>query len=135
MTAIEWINQSESQKPAFLSSNSRSVNLFRIKDQKVIRTESVKRKVSRGNGLCIPKFEVKSVSKEAKLVTTFKTGKEHHLHSLALGADGENFISADSNRVNLWNLERDGADVYNLIDYNRHKFSDQDEIVTSAKFS
>lgn len=68
-------------------------------------------------------------------MTTFKTGKEHHLHSLSLGADGENFLSADANRVNLWNLERQGADVYNLVDYNRQKFGDHDEIVTSARFS
>jgi hypothetical protein len=42
------------------------------------------------------------------------------LHSLSLSPDMENFIAADENRINLWNLERPKeSSVYNLYDYNR----------------
>ena len=48
----------------------------------------------------------------------------------------ENFIAADENRINLWNLERAGdRAVYNLLDYDRQKVSEEDEIVMSAKFN
>ena len=47
----------------------------------------------------------------------------------------ENFLAAGESRINLWNLERPGENpVYNLIDYNRQKSIEGDEIVTSAKF-
>ena len=48
----------------------------------------------------------------------------------------ENFLAAGESRINLWNLERPGENpVYNLIDYNRQKSIEGDEIVTSAKFN
>lgn len=69
-------------------------------------------------------------------MTTFKTGKEQNLHSLSLSPDCENFLATDKSRIWLWNLERSGQNpVYSLIDYNRDKVSDDDEQITSAKFS
>ena len=47
----------------------------------------------------------------------------------------ENFICADASKVNLWNLERSKDSVYNLVDYNRRKTSDDDELITKARFS
>ena len=36
----------------------------------------------------------------------------------------------------MWNLERSGKNpVYNLIDYNRKKVTEEDEIINKAKFS
>jgi len=76
--------------------------------------------MQKGKGLSLPKTKVSSESKEGKEVAAFKTGKEQHLHSLSLAPDMENFIAADENLINLWNLERPGeSSVYNLLDYNR----------------
>ena len=48
----------------------------------------------------------------------------------------ENFLAADENRINLWNLERpDESSVYNLLDYNRQRAGEEDEMITSAKFN
>ena len=68
-------------------------------------------------------------------MNTFKTGKEHHLHSVSMCSDRENFLTAESGRVNLWNLERPGSEVYSMIDYNRLKLTENDEYVTCAKFN
>ena len=45
----------------------------------------------------------------------YKYGHEYHINSLSLSPDGENFISADDLRVNLWNIE-DNRTVYNMLD-------------------
>lgn len=77
-----------------------------------------------------------SESKESKHIATFKTGKEQHLNSLSLSSDLENFIAADENRINLWNLERPGEnEVYNLVDYNRQRAAEDDELICSSRFS
>ena len=103
-----------------LTSNSRQVKLFRIVSKKVKKSESVKKKIAKGKGLCMPKTKVISESKEGKHVATYKSGKEQHLHTVSLAFDQENFITADESRINLWNLERPGEHpVYNLLDYNR----------------
>ena len=135
ITGIEWINNQRDQKPALLISNSRTVNLMRIVNKLDIKTESVKRKFAKGQGICIPKTKVIGESQEVKLIASFKTGKEQHLHSISMCPDRENFITSDENRVNLWNIERANAEVYSLIDYNRQKISGNDEYLTCARFN
>jgi serine/threonine-protein phosphatase 2A regulatory subunit B len=135
ISAIEWINAKNSAQPALLASNSRSVKLYRIVTKQVKKIESVKKKLAKGKILSMPKMRVESESKEGKLVATFKTGKEQHLHSVSLAADGENFLTADESRINLWNIEhRAQHPVYNLVDYNRHKVTEEDEMIVSSRF-
>ena len=136
VTAIEWINAVPSAQPALLSSNSRCVKLFRLVNKQVYRAESIKKKMAKGQGLCLPKTKLMSESKESKHISTFKTGKEQHLNSLSLSSDLENFIAADENRINLWNLERPGEnEVYNLVDYKRQRAAEDDELICSSRFS
>ena len=71
ITAIEWVNSGHSSQPAMLSSNSRSVKLFRLVNKQVRRAESIKKKMAKGKGLCLPKTKLVSESKEGKHVSTF----------------------------------------------------------------
>lgn len=120
VSAIEWISAQQTAQPALLTSNARGVELFRIVNRHVRKAESIKKKLAKGKGIGLPKTKVVSETKEGKHTATFKTGKEQHLHSLSMAPDMENFIAADENRINLWNLERPGdSSVYNLLDYNR----------------
>ena len=53
-----------------------------------------------------------------------------------MAPDAENFIAADENRINLWNLERSSdRSVYNLVDYNRQRAAEEDELINSTRFS
>jgi len=86
------------------------------------KVESIKKMIAKGKkSLCLPKSRVEGESKEGKQVGAFSTCKEQHLHSLSLAPDMENFIAADWNSINLWNLERPGEEnsVYSLLDYKR----------------
>jgi hypothetical protein len=62
--------------------------------------------LGKGKGIIFPKTKTTVEGKTSKLMQTFKTGKEHHLHSLSQSADSENFLSADEFCINLFNIER-----------------------------
>ena len=50
--------------------------------------------------------------------------------------DNENFLTSDESHVMMWNLERPGkSEVYNLIDYNRHKYQSGEERILSMSCS
>lgn len=118
-----------------LSSNARSIKLWRLQDRKTKKYESAKRLAAKGKGICFPKSKVVSDGFDAKQIFTFKSGKEQHLHSVSLAPDGENFISCDENRLNLWNLHGDNRKtIQNLVDYDRKAAGPDDERMTFAKF-
>ena len=84
----------------------------------------------------MPRTRVLAESPEGKHVTTYKTGDEQHIHSLALSPDRESFICADESRINLWSIEYSSTrPVYNLIDYERRKVGEEDELINKARFS
>lgn len=56
------------------------------------------------------------------------------IHSLSKSCNGENFLSADEFRINLWNLEANTV-TYNLFDAKPEKLDDLAEVITRAKFS
>ena len=135
VTAMEWVN-SANQLPTMLASNSRQTKLFKIVNKQVKKCESAKKKLVKGKGLSLPKTKVVSESQEGKHFHTLKTGNEAHINSLSLCPDNENFINSDENLINFWHMERHGKDpVYNLIDYERRKAAEDDEVVTSVRFS
>ena len=70
---------------------------------------------------------------ESKNRHIFKNGHEYHINSLSLGPDGENFLSADDLRVNLWNIENNKI-VYNLLDLKPKSLDELDEVITHCEF-
>lgn len=91
--------------------------------------------LAKGKGLQIPKPKVVSSSMQGKNIATYKSCKEDRLHSLNLAPDCENFISADDNRIDLWNIEKTNCSVYNLIDYERRNSNQEEERINSAVFN
>ena len=135
ITAIEWLNKAQCTKPMVMTCNARTVKLWRLEDKKTKKHESCRKLLTKGRGIVFPKTKTTNEGKEGKLLGTFKTGKEQHLHSLSQAADNENFLAADESRINLFNLERQDAKIYNLVDYERRHSSFADERITSARFN
>lgn len=106
ITGIEWVNNGNCHKPHLLTQNDRTVKLWRIQDKTTKKTESCKKLLDKNKGIVFPKTRTTVEGKSSKLLQTFKTGKEHHLHSLSQSADNENFLTADEFTVNLYNLHR-----------------------------
>lgn len=63
----------------------------------------------------------------------YKSAHEYHINSLCICPDGENFLSADDLRINLWNVENSSV-VYNLIDNKPKNVEELDEIITHCEF-
>lgn len=91
--------------------------------------------LQKGKGIVFPKTKTTIEGKSSKLMQVFKTGKEHHLHSLSQSADTENFLSADDHSVHLYNLQKSEEAIYNMVDFERSKDKSQNELITSASFN
>lgn len=83
VTSIEWLNNVNTMKPMMLTQNQKVVKLWRIQDKVTKKHESCKKMLQKGKGIVFPKTKTAVEGKTSKLVTSFKTGKEHHLHSLS----------------------------------------------------
>ena len=70
---------------------------------------------------------------ESRLRDTYKNGHEYHINSLCLSPDGENFISADDLRINLWNIDSTDT-VYNVLDMKPKTLDEIDEVITHSEF-
>jgi len=116
-----------------LTQNSKVVKLWKIQDKVTKQHESCRKMLSKGKGIIFPKTKTSIDGKQSKLVTTFKTGKEHHFHSLSQSADNENFLAADDSSINLFNLRRSNDKIFNMVDLERNKQSV--EQITSARFN
>ena len=66
-----------------LTCNSRIIKLWRLQDKTTKKTESAKKLLTKGRGIIFPKTKTTVDGKVSKLVQTFKTGKEHHLHAIS----------------------------------------------------
>lgn len=95
----------------------------------------MKTKLKKGKGLSIPKRRLVTEQKEGKLLQTFKTDKEQHLHSVSVSLDCENFLAADESRINMFNLHRSKDPIFQLIDYDRKAPSIDEERITSMTYS
>jgi hypothetical protein len=119
-----------------LVSNARVIKLWSLKEQRQLKSDKAQRAYTRSNRLVVPKpgfvTESENISDESlKHVSTFKSGMEIHLHSISLSTDQENFIAADHNSINLWNLERrNPQSIYNLVNFNTpaNSFKSQNKI-------
>ena len=63
----------------------------------------------------------------------YKSAHEYHINSLHLSSDGQNFLSADDLRVNIWNVENTNT-VYNVLDIKPKNIDDLDEVISHAEF-
>ena len=81
----------------------------------------------------MPRSKVVNESYEGRNRMQYKNAHEYNINSLSLCADGENFLSADDLRINIWNVEYNQA-VYNLLDLKPKNIDDLDEVITHCEF-
>ncbi len=72
-------------------------------------------------------------SYEGRMKAQYKNAHEYHINSLCLASDGENFISADDLRVNIWSVENQKV-VYNILDMKPDNIDELDEVITNSEF-
>jgi len=81
----------------------------------------------------LPRSKVINEGLEARCRHMFRNAHEYHINSLNLSPDGEQFISADDLRINIWNIE-DNRTVYNVLDMKPKSLEELDEVITHSEF-
>ena len=132
MNVIEWINHHTSSIPQLLSANDKLIKLWRLEYKKEKKYESCKKLLQKGK-LMIPRSKVINESWEGRCKQYYKSAHEYHINSLCISPDGENFLSADDLRVNLWNVEN-ATTVYNILDMKPKSIDDLDEVISHCEF-
>jgi serine/threonine-protein phosphatase 2A regulatory subunit B len=132
INAIEWINKFKSSSAQLLTANDKLIKLWKIDYRKEKKYESCKKLLQKGK-LAIPRSKVMSESWEGRYRHYYKNAHEYHINSLSLCADGENFLSTDDLRINIWNIEKNDT-VYNVLDIKPKSLDDLEEVITHSEF-
>ena len=142
INAAEWLNM-YSQDLLVLTANDKTIKLWRIFE----KTEGTRQRyncdkrgklnpvITDAKHLKIPKTVNARKNPTSQYKREYSYGQNYHIHinSLSLSRDGENFISADDLRVNLWNINRP-LDIFNVVDIKPPKMDQLNEVITSAVF-
>ena len=115
-----------------MSANDKLIKLWKIENRKEKKYESCKKLLQKGK-LQLPRSKVVNEGLDPRCRTLFKNGHEYHINSLSLSPDGENFLSADDLRVNLWNVD-DNRTVYNFLDMKPKSIDELDEVITHCEY-
>ena len=63
----------------------------------------------------------------------FKFCHNYNINSLSSSPDGENFLSADDLRINLWSLENSNV-AYNYVDLKPPQIEELAEVITYCEY-
>lgn len=132
INVLEWINVYPGSAPHMLSANDKLIKLWRVDSRKEKKYESAKKLLAKGK-VMLPRSKVVNEGWEGRCKAQYKSAHEYHINSLNLSPDGENFLSADDLRVNLWHVN-DTTQVYNVVDMKPKSMEELDEIVTHCEF-
>ena len=83
--------------------------------------------------LQFPQAQVTSEGFEGVEKKQFKNCHNYNINSLSMSPDGENFLSSDDLRVNLWSLENNLL-AYNIIDLKPGNIEELSEVITHVEF-
>ena len=113
-----------------LTTNDRIIKLWRV-EYKVHRQNS---RCQVKNGiLTLPKTNVVSEGYEGVEKKQYKNCHNYNINSLSLSPDGENFLSADDLRVNLWNTENNLV-AFNIVDLKPPNIEELAEVITHVEY-
>ena len=133
---IEWVNMG-GRGLQLLTTNDKTVKLWKIynkEEPKYYHFNIDERKPGKEIGhLRVPKVKKGQKMINQKVIRTFGKAHEHHINSLSLSMDNENFLSADDLRVNIWNIET-ATDVFCFVDIPAANLEELSEVITAAKF-
>ncbi len=131
INALEFIS-TQSSALQLLSTNDRVIKLWKI--QYKVHKENLSATSMGGAGqLTLPRSKVVAEGWEGSERKTFRDCHNYNINSLSLSPDGENFLSADDLRVNLWSLENNML-AFNLVDLKPPNIEELAEVITHVEY-
>jgi len=129
INAIEFINNKQSALQ-MLTTNDRIIKLWRI-DRKLVRQST---RCQMKNGLLtLPRTQVVGENFEGSERKQYKNCHNYNINSLSQSPDGENFLSADDLRVNLWSIENNLL-AFNIVDLKPPNIEELAEVITHVEY-
>jgi serine/threonine-protein phosphatase 2A regulatory subunit B len=130
INAIEFVNNKQSALQ-MLSTNDRIIKLWKF-DYKVHK-EFSKCSIGPGGELVLPKNTSVEEGYEPVERKQFKFCHNYNINTMSVSPDGENFLSADELRVNLWSLENNIL-AFNLVDLKPANIEELAEVITHVEY-
>ena len=81
----------------------------------------------------IPKSKIVDEGIESMEKTQYKFCHNYNINSMSSSPDGENFLSADDLRVNLWKIENNTL-AFNLVDLKPANIEELSEVITHVEY-
>jgi serine/threonine-protein phosphatase 2A regulatory subunit B len=131
----ERINQMQWLRPQgnnlyVLTTNDKTIKYWKVNEKKVKKAILVNRTEKDTK---FPQMQTTEVGYFPTLLKTYPQLHAYHINSLSMCSNGENFISGDDLRINLWSLDR-GNEAFNIVDLKPEDLNEIAEVITSAKF-
>eukprot|EP01111_Echinosteliopsis_oligospora_P008308 TRINITY_DN2386_c0_g1_i1.p1 TRINITY_DN2386_c0_g1~~TRINITY_DN2386_c0_g1_i1.p1 ORF type:complete len:393 (+),score=63.63 TRINITY_DN2386_c0_g1_i1:273-1451(+) len=138
---IKWLNRT-SGGHHLLTTNDKTIKLWRVHEKKVKQVMSTNIPVSNGvfsrapppiSALKIPKIQTRESIVTAQARRVYANAHAYHINSISVNSDGETYISSDDLRINLWNLAVSDQS-FNIVDIKPANMEELTEVITSAEF-
>lgn len=81
----------------------------------------------------MPKSQIVGEGYEGVEKRQYKNCHNYNINSLSLSPDGENFLSADDLRVNLWSIENNLL-AFNIVDLKPPNIEELAEVITHVEY-
>lgn len=114
-----------------LSTNDRIIKLWKFQYQ--VHRESSKCEIATDGSIVMPKSKTVDEGVESIERKQYKYCHNYNINSMSVSPNGENFLSADDLRVNLWNLENNIL-AYNIVDLKPTNIEELAEVITHVEY-
>lgn len=126
---IQWLRP-QGNNLYVLTTNDKTIKTWKISEKKIKKPVFLN-KTDKDTKL--PQMQVSEVGLMPTLLKTYPQLHSYHINSLSLCSNGENFLSGDDLRVNLWTLDRNN-EAFNVVDLKPDNLEEISEVITSSKF-
>lgn len=117
-----------------LTTNDKTVKLYKIYSTQKKDFKAVNKNAQTAAELEPPKIrQGQNKTWQHSLKRSYPNLHNFHINSISVCPNGENFISSDDLRINLWNLENK-VQAFNIIDLKPDNFEELSEVITASQF-
>jgi len=130
---IQWLKP-QGKNLFVLTTNDRTVKLWKVYSTLKKDFKATNKAAKDDKDLEMPRVRIgANQSWQHCLKRAFPNLHSYHINSISACANGENFISSDDLRVNLWNLENK-VQAFTIIDLKPDNFEELSEVITASQF-
>jgi len=126
---IQWLRP-QGNNLYILTTNDKTIKAWKI-SEKTLKKAVFLNKTEKDTRF--PQMQVTERGLMPTLLKTYPQLHSYHINSLSTCSNGENFISGDDLRINLWTLDRT-SEAFNIVDLKPDNLEEISEVITSSRF-